>query len=97
MPDNNPSQLVDQGPRDDNGQPLPPAVDGVVARAPASDTDLLHVSIAGFDDHSNMFGPCPWGPTRGTTLPSVGDRCLVVFSDLETPWVVCWWPQGASF
>lgn len=96
MPDTDLSVLVDVGPRDETGQPLPPNIDAVVLKAPTSETDPMHVSIPSFDDNSHRFGPCPWGPVRAT-LPAVGDRCLVTFSNLHTPWVTCWWPAGQGY
>jgi hypothetical protein len=64
-------------------------VEGVVTRAPASTSDLLHVAIPSFDDQQE-FGPCPWQPNGGT-LPTPGQRVLVVISDQQAPWAFLDW------
>jgi hypothetical protein len=92
------SALVDQGPRDDHGQPLPSAVAGIIARAPANTTDELRVTIGAFDDNARAWSfSCPWTPrfdATGTYIaPSAGDRCLVVFDNEQAPWVPVYWPS----
>lgn len=85
------SQLVDAGPVGDDGQPLPLAVEAVVTKAPAASTNLVGVAVSSFDDGTQGYDfKCPW---RGPGTPAVGDRCLVIFSEQQAPWVVCWWPQ----
>jgi hypothetical protein len=93
-----PASLVSQGPVDDHGQPLPPAVAGVVARTPAHTTDELQVTIGAFDDGARSWSfSCPWQPrfTAGGTYvpPTGGDRCLVLFDDEQAPWVPIYWPS----
>lgn len=67
----------------------PTAFDALIANSPVSDTDDLFVTIPGFDEGANQWGPCPFMP-RGDVLPSRGDMALVVFSDSNVPWVVAW-------
>jgi hypothetical protein len=66
-------------------------VEGVVVQAPASPTDLLAVAIPSFDDQQG-FTEFRWMP-RGDDLPTVGARCLVVFTSDGNGWVVAWWPS----
>lgn len=90
--------LVDQGPRDDHGQPLPQAVAGIIARTPEHTTDELRVTVGAFDDNARSWSfSCPWMPrvdSAGAYVPpSAGDRCLVVFDNEQTPWVPVYWPS----
>lgn len=95
MPANSdPSLLVATGPTDDEGQPLPACVEGLVNIAPTTVHDLMHVTIPSFDNNVTRFGPCPWGPERSGVLPQPGDRVLVQFSDIHGAWVVNWWPSS---
>jgi hypothetical protein len=92
------STLVDQGPRDDHGQPLPAAVAGIVARSPANTTDELRVTIGAIDDNARAWSfSCPWQPRVDSSgayvAPSAGDRCLVVFDNEQAPWVPVYWPS----
>jgi hypothetical protein len=61
-------------------------VRGRVAVAPATSEDELHVTVTTFDGDRQQWGPCPWAPS--TALPEVGDDCLVIFDEQETPWVM---------
>lgn len=68
------------------------AFNAVVATA-AGDLDVeVMVTI---DAYGNLYqwGPCKWMP-RGdsVTLPQRGDKCLVMFDDDNTPWILAWWP-----
>lgn len=95
----NPSILVDQGPLDDNGQPLAPAVAGIVARTPAHTTDELRVTVGSFDDDARAWSfSCPWQPRVDSAgayvAPSAGDRCLVIFDNEQAPWVPVYWPAS---
>jgi hypothetical protein len=65
-------------------------VEGVVTRAPTSPTDLLDVAIPSFDSQQG-FNEFRWMP-RGSDLPTVGARCLVIFTSTGDGWVVAWWP-----
>jgi hypothetical protein len=67
----------------------PIAIEGIVTRAPASTSDLLHVALPSFDDQQE-FGPCPW-PPNGTSLPVVGQRVLVIISDQQAVWAFPAW------
>jgi hypothetical protein len=92
------SQLVDSGPRDDNGQPLPPAVAGIVARTPAHTTDELRVTVGSFDDNARAYSfSCPWQPRFTSTgvyvAPQPGNRCLVLFDNEQAAWVPVYWPS----
>lgn len=69
----------------------PIAYEGMIARDVPDVDEMLTVTLADFDDGRQLFGPCPWVP-RADMLPARGDRCLVVFSDADDPWVVAWWP-----
>lgn len=83
---NNPADLFNDDNPDRFGH-LP--VEGVITAAPASLTALVKVAIPAFDmDQSESLR---WMP-RGASLPSVGDRCLVVFTTDGTAWVPAWWP-----
>lgn len=68
---------------------LPQIVVGAVYQAPADTTHGVMVVIQGAP-----YGPLPWGPPRGATLPAPGDPVLVVFPTNGDPWVVGWWPYG---
>jgi len=71
-------------------QSMPQVVDGVIATSPASDSELVYVTIPSFDP-SYRWGPAPWAP-RGTARPVRGDRCVVLQSSpSQTIWVVGWW------
>jgi hypothetical protein len=61
-------------------------VRGRVAVAPATPADELHVVVETFDGERQQWGPCPWAPA--SALPEVGDECLVIFDERETPWVM---------
>lgn len=65
---------------------------GIVVNSVENLSDMLYVVLPTYDSQFK-WGPCPWTP-RGTTLdfPQGGDRCLVVFDETRTPWVVSWWP-----
>jgi hypothetical protein len=94
----NPSVLVAEGPTDDQGQPLPQAVAGIVSSPPAHTTDELKVTVGAFDDgaHSWSF-QARWVPrvdSAGTYVPpSAGDTCLVIFDNEQAPWVPIYWPS----
>lgn len=55
-----------------------------IASAPAA--GLVDVVIPAFDDQQK-FTDCPYMP-RGTTEPTVGDRCLVAIDDQGDAWVI---------
>jgi len=61
-------------------------VRGRVAVSPATPDDELHVVIATADGERQQWGPCPWAPS--SSLPALGDDCLVIFDERETPWVM---------
>lgn len=64
-------------------------VRGVVAIAPAADTDKLVVTVP---DFSMSFGydvpPAQW--THASNLPGVGAGCLVAFDERGDAWVPLW-------
>lgn len=66
----------------------------LVIEAPASTAAAFEVEIPGFAER-HVYQIRRW-QSRGTTLPAVGDECLVVFDDLGEPWVPGWWPAGGD-
>lgn len=63
---------------------------GIVARAPASESDSMHVVIKGTsltDGYEVIAGN--WTP-RGSTLPAKGAECLIVFDDEGDACVPVW-------
>jgi hypothetical protein len=72
--------------------PIPPSAEhGFVKSAPGSSTEPMTVAIPSFgEDH--VFQIRYWMP-RGATLPSLGDRVLVLVDDVSEPWVIAWWPE----
>ena len=66
---------------------------GVVSKDAVDFTDMLMVTIPAFDENLE-WGPMRWQSRDATSLPSVGDHCLVVFDDERNGWVVAWWPYG---
>jgi hypothetical protein len=94
----NPSVLVTEGPTDDQGQPLPQAVAGIVSAPPAHTTDTLKVTVGSFDDDAHAWSfRARWAPrvdNTGTYVPpSAGDTCLVIFDNEQAPWVAVYWPS----
>jgi hypothetical protein len=75
--------------------PAPPALGdiwrGLVNRAPVDFADRLDIRIPEMNDLL-VFPDLRWMPRGNTTLPSVGDHCLVVFDNDYEPWVIAWWP-----
>jgi len=82
------AELIQAGPATRN------VVRGRVAVAPATPDDELHVVVETFDGERQQWGPCPWAPS--TALPEVGDDCLVIFDERETPWVMTLAPVAGS-
>lgn len=68
----------------------PAAWEGVVATGASGADDPVFVLLDGFDDRRHRWGPCFYIP-RERQLPQRGDRCLVVFSDTQQPWLTSWW------
>lgn len=66
----------------------PPGHEGIVTRAPANVDGQLFVKIPTFSTQ-HEYGPCVWQP-KGTSLPQVGERCLVIFDSDSEPWVPIW-------
>ena len=63
----------------------------IVARAPAAESDSMHVVIRGMsleDGYEVVAGH--WAP-RGVTLPAKGNECCVTFDDLGDAWVGTNW------
>jgi hypothetical protein len=91
------SQLIDSGPTDDNGRPLPQIVAGVIDHAPAHTTDLLDVTIGSFDDDTHDWSfSYRWTPRVDSAgayvAPSAGDTCVVIFDNDGAGWVPVYWP-----
>jgi hypothetical protein len=82
------SDLSDFLPSDPPG---PLAVRAVVTKAPASITASMEVVLTNYSA-GHPF-EVPGGQWMGrTTLPSVGNRCLVIFDDAGDAWVPVWSP-----
>jgi hypothetical protein len=62
------------------------AVRARVIVAPATSSDQLFVAVDAFDGSRQQWGPCPWSPS--TALPQLDDDVLVIFDELQTPWVM---------
>lgn len=63
---------------------------GVVTRAPTSATDAMVVALLNYSpDYTFEIPAASWTP-KVLTLPSVDDRCLVVFDDDGDAWVPAW-------
>jgi hypothetical protein len=73
-----------------SGLEMPVAVDGVISRAPTVSDDTVHVALPAFDAEQG-YGPCGYMP-RGTVKPSVGDPCVVVFTEAQNAVVVFFEP-----
>ncbi len=41
-----------------------------------------------------VFENVRWQSRNSTTLPVVGDKCLVIFDNNREPWIVAWWPYS---
>lgn len=81
----------------EEGAPPTTAFEGKIAKTVDDTSDELFVTIPEFDTR-HKFGPCPWSPrindAGSEEYPAKGDRCLVIFSNDETPWVIGWTPYG---
>lgn len=66
--------------------------EGVIVKAPTTSTELLHVVTPSQDSEQGDRLRWP-GARNGGALPSVGDRCLVVYTKDGTAWVSVWWPS----
>lgn len=64
---------------------------GVIAMDATDVADLLPVILPDFDE-TITWGPCRWQSRDATSLPAMGDSCLVVFDNQQNPWIVAWWP-----
>jgi hypothetical protein len=72
------------------GLETPVAVDAVITRAPTTEDDTVHVALPAFDSEQG-YGPCGYMP-RGDVKPSVGDPCVVVFTQDQNAIVVFFQP-----
>jgi hypothetical protein len=64
---------------------------GTIAEAATDVTDPVSVILPDFDEELR-WGPCFWQSRDAVSLPARGDRCLVMFDNRRTPWIVAWWP-----
>lgn len=65
---------------------------GLIASTGTNDpSDLVKVVIPDIDP-KRTFGPCRWQPRGDGEFPARGDKCLVLFDNRRTPWVIMWWP-----
>lgn len=62
-----------------------------IATTPTDESDTLMVVIPDFHPRY-QWGPCYWQHRGGVSLPTRGDKCLVIFDNNRRPWVVSWWP-----
>jgi hypothetical protein len=53
--------------------------------------DYAYVIIPEFDEKL-VWGPCRWQERDATSLPTVGDRAIIMFDNRRSPWVIAWWP-----
>lgn len=68
----------------------PIAARGIVTRAPTGPTDSIVVALLNYSyDGTFEIPAASWTP-KVLTLPSVDDRCLVVFDDDGDAWVPAW-------
>jgi hypothetical protein len=54
----------------------------------------FEVVVPGFD-HDLFFEIRRWS-ARGSTLPAIDDRVLVLVDDRNEPWVAAWWPAAGD-
>lgn len=64
---------------------------GTIALTATDFTTLLPVILPDYDEVL-QWGPCRWQSRDATSLPALGDECLVMFDNLRRPWIVAWWP-----
>jgi hypothetical protein len=69
--------------------PRSPFIEGIVANSPADKHDQLEVRLRRFDGGRTRF-PCDGWTPRDGDLPSRGDKCLVVQSNLGRYWCLVW-------
>lgn len=74
--------------------PDPVARHGFVSKAPTGLGEPFTVTVPDFDQN-HVYQVRRW-EARGTTLPAVGDECLVLVDDREEPWVPAWWPAAGD-
>jgi hypothetical protein len=60
------------------------------------ETDLLKVTIDGYDRGEHDFGPVIWNPHPGPMYPAEGDLALVTQSDAGRWWVLRWIPAEVA-
>jgi hypothetical protein len=86
------SDLDDMARRD--RAPAAVARRGKVRKAPATAASPLTVTLVNFSQKYSYTVPAGQWMPRGSTLPIVGDACLVVFDDDGDAWVPAWNPNG---
>lgn len=66
---------------------------GKIATNASGLSDEVFVTVTLF--HSQLrYGPCRWMPFGDSvTYPTRGDDCIVMFDDVNTPFIVAWWPS----
>jgi hypothetical protein len=69
----------------------PVAHRGIVATDAASMDSRVMVIVPGFDEQLQI-GPCRWQSRDASTKPVRGTPCLVIFDDIDEPWIAAWWP-----
>lgn len=65
--------------------------EGSVSRAVVAAADGVFATMDGTP--GGEYGPMPW-PFGDTTLPSVGDRILIIEGPYGNPWIASWDPHG---
>lgn len=75
----------------------PQAYEGRFSRTPGDVETPGWVHLDGTAEGAED-GPCPWSPRvsalGGLQMPEKGDRCIVVISNDQRPWIVGWWPHA---
>jgi len=67
----------------------------IAAPAPATLADEVYVTIDALYEPDQPFkhGPLKWQSRDSTSLPAVGDACVVLELDTGEYWVIAWWPS----
>lgn len=63
---------------------------GTIAKAPDNQAGQVFVIIPDIDADQE-WGPCMWQPRDSSSVPTVGDPCLVAFDNRRVAWIVSYW------
>ena len=61
-----------------------------IANTPADADDDLYVLVPDFDGGAHRHGPVHWQPHPDDTLPSDGDRGVLLEDDDGDEWLLAW-------